>query len=127
MPSTRKMPVRIADRSRTTVAGEHLIPSLDEPPVNGFVSAKTGKSHARGAVVYLGRDVTPEMMLERYVQVARPPVDRSKALWRLGAYCEALQSAKIGSVVSLSCSPDGLPLLNVDEEQFLSGQERQLP
>jgi len=127
MPSTRKMPVRIADRSRTTVADEHLIPSLDEPPGKGFVSANTGKGHARGAVVYLGRDVTPEMMLERYVQVARPPVDRSKALWRLGAYCEALQSVKIGSVVSLSFSPDGLPLLNVDEEHFLSGQEHQLP
>jgi hypothetical protein len=127
MSSTRKMPVRINEKKHTTFAGEHLIPLLTDSPDSGFVSAKTGKAYSRGAVVYLGRDVTPEMMLERYCQVAPPPSDRAAALRRLSAYCEALQSTKIGNVLSLSFSPDGLPLLKVEQEFFLRETESRLP
>jgi len=127
MSSTRKMPVRINEKKHTTFAGEHLIPSLADSPDAGFVSAKTGKIYSRGAVVYLGRDVTPEMMLERYCQVATPPADRDAALRRLSAYCEALQSTKIGNVLSVSFSPESLPLLKVEQEFFLRETESRLP
>jgi hypothetical protein len=127
MSSTRKMPVRINEKKRTTFAGEHLIPWLTDSPNSGFVSAKTGKSYSCGAVVYLGRDVTPEMMLERYCQVAPPPTDREAALRRLSVYCEALQSTKIGNVLSVSFSPEGLPILKVEQEFFLRETESRLP
>ena len=127
MSSTRKMPVRINEKKHTTFAGEHLIPSLTDSPDTGFVSAKTGKTYSQGAVVYLGRDVTPEMMLERYCQVAPPPADRDSALRRLAAYCEALQSTKIGNVVSLSFSAERLPILKVEQEYFLRQTESRLP
>src|ERR1051326_908804 len=104
MASTRKMPVRIDEKKRTTLAGEHLVPDLSDSPAGEFVSVKSGKSYVRGSVVYLGRDVTPEMMLERYCQVAPPPADRATALSRLSAYCDALQSVKIGNVLSVSYS-----------------------
>src|SRR5579859_7275306 len=102
MPSTRKIPVRINEQKNTTLAGEHLIPLLSDSPDSGFVSAKTGKRYSRGAVVYVGRDVTPEMMLERYCQVSQPPSNRDAALRRLASYCDALQAVKIGNVLSLS-------------------------
>ncbi len=127
MSSTRKMPVRINEKKHTTFAGEHLIPALTDSPDAGFVSAKTGKIYSRGAVVYLGRAVTPEMMLERYCQVATPPSDRAAALRRLAAYCEALQSTKIGNVLSVSYSPECLPILKVEQEYFLSETESRLP
>ena len=88
---------------------------------------KTGKSYERGSVVYLGRDVTPEMMLERYCQVAVSTLDRAAALRRLAAYCDALQSTKIGNVVSVSFSSDGLPLLQVEQEFFMCEPENRLP
>jgi hypothetical protein len=121
------MPVRINEKKRTTLAGEHLLPNLSDSPTAEFVSAKSGKSYARGSVVYVGRDVTPEMMLERYCEAAPPPADRTAALRRLAAYCDALQSVKIGNVLSVSYSPDGLPELHVEEEYFLPEPERKLP
>ena len=126
MAATRKIPVRIDERKRTATS-DHLIPSPAESPSGGFVSTKSGKECARGMVVYLGSDVTPEMMLERYGQVSQIPFDRARALLRFAAYCEALQSVKIGNVVSLSYSTDGLPLLAVEEDTFLSGTEARLP
>lgn len=127
MSSTRKMPVRINEKKHTTSPGEHLILTLTDSPDAGFVSAKTGETHSRGAVVYLGKDVTPEMMLERYCRVAPPPPDREAALQRLSAYCEALQATKIGNVVSLSFSPDNSPILKVEQEFFLSETACKLP
>ena len=121
------MPVRINEKKCTTFSGEHLIPSLSDSPAAEFVSVKSGKSYVRGSVVYVGRDVTPEMMLDRYCQVALPPADRTAALRRLGAYCDALQSVKIGNVLSVSYSQDGLPELHVEEEYFLPETHRNLP
>jgi hypothetical protein len=127
MASTRKLPVRINEKKRTTFAGEHLVPDLSDSPAAEFVSVKSGKSYARGSLVYVGRDVTPEMMLERYCQVAPPPADRAAALRRLSAYCDALQSVKIGNVLAVSFSPDGLAELHVEEEYFLPEPQRKLP
>ena len=127
MASTRKLPVRINEKRRTTFAGEHLVPNLSDSPAAEFVSVKSGKSYVRGSVVYVGRDVTPEMMLERYCQVAPPPADRTAALRCLAAYCDALQSVKIGNVLSVSFSPDRVPQLHVEEEYFLPEPQRKLP
>ena len=127
MGSTRKIPVRINEKKRTTFAGEHLVPDLSDLPAAGFVSVKSGKSYVRGSVVYIGRDVTPAMMLEHYCQVAPPPADNTAALRRLAAYCDALQSVKIGNVLSVSFSADGLPELHVEEEYFLPEPKRNLP
>jgi hypothetical protein len=127
MSSTRKMPVRINEKKHSTFAGEHLIPALTDSPDAGFVSAKTGKTYSRGAVIYLGRALTPEMMLERYCRVAPPPSDRETALRRLPAYCDALQSTKIGNVLSVSYSPASLPILKVEQEYFLRETESRLP
>jgi hypothetical protein len=126
MSSTSKVPVRIDEKNRTTFAGEHLVPQLSDSAEAGFVSVKSGKQYVRGAVVYVGRDVTPEMMLERYCKVATA-TDRKAALRRLTAYCEGLQSVRVGNVLSVSYSPDGLPTLHVDEEYFLSEPKRKLP
>src|SRR5690242_7973014 len=109
------MPVRINEKNHTTFAGEHLIPSLTDSPNAGFVSVKTGKIYSCGAVVYFGKGVTPEMMLERYCQVSPQPADREISLRRLSAYCEALQSTKIGNVLSVSYSLESLPILKVEQ------------
>lgn len=127
MASTRKLPVRINEKKRTTFAGEHLIPNLSASPAAEFVSVKSGKPYLRGSVVFIGRDVTPEMMLERYCQVAPPLADRTAALRRLAAYCDALQSVKIGNVLSVTFSTDGIPQLHVEEEYFLPEPQRKLP
>ena len=123
MSSTRKMPVRIDETKHKTFAGDHLIPLLTDSPQAGFVSVKSGKTYSRGAAVYLGKDVTPEMMLERYCQVAPPPADREAALRRLSAYCDALKSSKIGNVLSVRYSPDSLPILTVEQAFFLRETE----
>lgn len=127
MPLTRKMPVRINEQKRTTFPGEHLIPQLSGSPVSGFVSVKSGKTYSLGSVVYVGRDVSPEMMLERFCLICPPPPDRAAALRRLAAYCDALQAFKIGNVLSMDYSPDGLPVLRVEQEHFLSEPDRRLP
>jgi hypothetical protein len=127
MPSTRKLPVRINEKKRTTFRGDHLIPQLSGTPESGFVSVKSGKTVALGSIVYVGRDVTPEMMLERFCEICPPPPDRASALRRLIVYVEALQSLKIGNVLSLSYSPDGLPVLRVEEEYFFGMPNTSLP
>jgi hypothetical protein len=121
------MPVRINEKKRTIFRGEHLMPLLSDLPDAGFVSAKSGKIFLLGTVNYVGRDVTPEMMLERYCQVAAPPPDREVALRRLSVYCDALQTVKIGNVLAVSYSPDGLPILRVEQEFFMTETPLPLP
>jgi hypothetical protein len=128
MTATRKLPVRINEKKRTTHRSEYLVPRLsDVAPEDGFISIKTGRVIERGSVVYLGRDVTPEMMLERFCEQQPPPADRVEALRRLSAYIEALQQFRIGNVLTVSYSPDGLPILHVVEEYFLSETHSKLP
>ena len=89
---------------------------------------KTGKAHPQGVVCYLGVDVTPEMMLERYCRVAPPPPDKQAALLRLTTYCDALQAVKIGNLLSVNYSPEVLPVLVVEQEYFASVEpNRKLP
>lgn len=127
MISTRKIPVRINEKKHTTFSKEHLLPLLSGSRDDVFLSAKTGKTYPSGVVVYLGQDITPKMMLERYCQVATPPLDRETALRRLAEYCQALQTVKIGNVLSVSYSAENSLLLKVDQEFFLPENENKLP
>jgi hypothetical protein len=125
MNSTRKLPVAINEKKRIA-SGNHLIPELTNSPKN-FVSVKTGKPYSHGAIVYLGKDVTPEMMLEQYCKVASSSLDQEIALNRLAAYCAVLQSVKIGNIVTIEFDSDGLPVLKVEQEYFLSQASVKLP
>jgi hypothetical protein len=128
MIATRKLPVRINEKKRTTSRSEYLLPRLSGPgSEDGFVSIKTGRRIERGCMVYLGRDVTPEMMLEKFCAQQPPPADRAEALRRLSAYVEVLQQFKIGNLLTLSYTPDGLPTLNIVEDHFLSRTHSKLP
>ena len=88
---------------------------------------KSGRRYERGYIVYLGMDVTPEMMLNDFCEYNPPPCDRAIALERLGAFVQALQVCKIGNLVSISYTTEGLPLLKVEQEYLLMKPDKRLP
>lgn len=127
MKATRKLPNSLTKKGRATTGGEHLLPQLSNVPVSGFVGVRSGKSFERGYVVYVGRDVTPEMLLEAFCERHPQPADSGTALRRLEAFVQGLQSCKVGNLLSVSYSADGLPSLKVEQEYLLSEPDRRLP
>jgi hypothetical protein len=89
-------------------------------PSEGFISIKTGRKVDRGCMVFLGKPVTPEMLLEKFCENNLEPTDRSEALRRLSAFVNALQEFHIGNVVSAEYSAEALPLTRVEQEHFLA-------
>jgi len=127
MSATRKLPHSLTKDGRKTTGGEHLLPQLSNLSVPGFVGVKSGKIHERGYVVYLGEDVTPEMMMESYCRRHPEPLDRVAALRRLEAFAQALQRCKIGNLLSVSYGTDGLPCIKVERGYLLAEPDSRLP
>jgi len=127
MTATRKLPNSLSKKGGRTTGGEHLLPQLSEVTATGFVGVKSGKIHQRGYVVYVGTDVTPEMMLEAFCERHPQPADRAAALRRLEAFVLALQSCKVGNLLSVSYTAEGLPSVKVEQEYLLSEPDRRLP
>jgi hypothetical protein len=127
MSATRKLPNSLSKKGDKTTGGEHLLPQLSDATAAGFVGARSGKIHERGYVVYVGRDVTPEMMLKAFCTRHPEPADRATALLRLEAFVQALQSCRIGNELSVSYTPEGFPNLKVEQEYLLSEPDRRLP
>jgi hypothetical protein len=98
---TRKMSYSLTKDGRASLRGEHLVPCLEIPRKNVLVGVKNGKKYKDGYLVYLGKDLTTEDILnelglgEGEVSQARPVID---------SFLAALQSFKIGNVISLSFS-----------------------
>jgi hypothetical protein len=127
MTATRKLPNSLTKKGQKTTGGEHLLPQLSDTAPTGFVGVRSGKLFARGYVVYVGRDVTPEMMLEAFCERHPQPADRAMALRRLEVFVQALQSCKVGNLLSVSYTAEGLPSLKVEQEYLLSEPDRRLP
>ncbi len=72
MPSIRKLPVTYNPKKPKTGRGEFLIPHLSGIAESGFIGIKSGRRAECGALSYIGMDVTPEMLLERYCE-RQPP------------------------------------------------------
>jgi hypothetical protein len=74
-----------------------LLPDLNGSPGSGFINIKTARKVDRSCLVFLGREVTPEMLLERFCENNPEPSNRSEALRRLSAFIEGLQQIRLGS------------------------------
>ncbi len=127
MIATRKLPRNTTKKGNKTTRGEPLLPELSGDAPSGFVGLKSGRRFVHGYIVYLGTDVTPEMMLNDFCENNPPPRDRVLALERLGAFVEALQPCKIGNLVSIRYTTEGLPLLKVEQEYLLMEPDKRLP
>lgn len=127
MTATRKLPNSLTKKGHKTTGGEHLLPQLSDVTTDGFVGVRSGKVHERGYVVYVGRDVTPQMMLEAFCERHPWPADSTVALRRLEEFVQALQSCKVGNVLSVSYTAEGLPSIKVEQEYLLSEPDRKLP
>lgn len=127
MSAIRKLPVRINEKKRSTFRGEFLIPKLCGTAESGFLSINTGLSCELGAVVFLGTEVTPDLLLERFCERNPPPSDGLLALRILNEYVEALNAVRIGNVLSVSYGPDGSLILKVEAKYFLNKPIDKLP
>jgi hypothetical protein len=116
MVATRKLPVAYNPK-RPKSRGEFLVPQLVGSGESSFIGIKTGRQFQLGAISYVGMDVTPEMLLERFCERNAVPAQRDEALRRLTAFVEGLQSFKIANVVAVSYAKDSLPQLRL-ESQF---------
>jgi hypothetical protein len=127
MIATRKLPRNTTKKGGKTARGESLLPHLSGDAASGFVGMKTGRLYERGYVIYVGGDLTPEMLLTDFCENNPPPDDRAVALQRIAAFVEALQACRIGNFLSVTYKPDGLPVLKVEQEYLLSEPDRRLP
>jgi hypothetical protein len=122
---TRKMPYSLTKDGRASPRGEHLVPCLEIPRKNVLVGVKSGKEYKDRYIVYLGKDLTTEDILnelglgEEQVSQARPVID---------SFLAALHSFKIGNVISLSFSEtDECILTKQAEHPEREGRKGRLP
>lgn len=98
MNTTRKLPHSMTKDGRATQGGEHLIPCLEMPRRNVFVGVKTGRVHDKGHLVFLGKDVgTADIFTKIGMTETVTETDRKA----MESFLQALQSLKIGNVVSV--------------------------
>jgi hypothetical protein len=124
---TRKLPRNTTKKATKNLRGEYLLPQLSGDAPSGFLGMRTGRTFEAGYIVYLGRDVTPEMLLDEFCEYNTPPRDLDLARARLSAFVQALQSCKIGNLLSISYTPDGLPALKIEREFLLTDPDSRLP
>jgi hypothetical protein len=127
MSATRKLPRNTTKKGKTTTRGEPLLPQLSGDAPSGFIGLRSGRKFESGYIVYLGIDVTPEMMLSDFCENNPPPDDRAVALDRLHAFVQALQACKIGNLVSISYTAGGVPFLKIEREYLLMEPDKRLP
>lgn len=96
---TRKLPYSLTKDGRASRRGEHLVPSLEMPRQNLFVGVKTGKKYEKGYLVYLGTDVSVDDIAEK---LGLKPEQMSLSRLAIESFITALQSFKIGNVISIS-------------------------
>jgi hypothetical protein len=127
MITTRKLPRNTTRKGAKTKFGEYLLPQLSGDAPAGFLGMRTGRTYEHGYIVYVERELTAEMMLRDFCENNLPPSDRGAALERLSAFAQALQSCKIGNLLSISYTPDGFPVLKVEKEYLLREPDKRLP
>jgi len=88
---------------------------------------ESGRKFDRGCIAYVGYHVTPAMLLVRFGCKNPPPRNELMAVERLRVFVLALKACKIGNTVSISYTPDGLPLLKVEQEYTLTEPNKKLP
>jgi len=106
LSTTKKLPDAILLPSGK-IKRERLIPFFDPTNRSGFLGLKTGKRHRHGIMVYLGVPITAEDILNRYLEFHDLPKSRRDCIAVLDAYVRALQSFKIGNVLSIDYSEGG--------------------
>jgi len=127
MTATRKLPNSLSKKGKKTAGGEYLLPQLSDAAATGFVGVRSARIYERGYVVYIGKDVTPEMLLEAFCERHPQPLDRASALHRLEGFVQALQACKVGNLLSVSYTAEGLPSLRIEQEHLLTEPEERLP
>jgi hypothetical protein len=119
------MPYSLTKDGRASLRGEHLVPCLEIPRQNVFVGVKSGKKYEKGYLVYLGKDVTTEDIL-RELAVGEAEVSQVRSF--IDSFLTALQSFKIGNVISVSFSETEKCHLTKQSERPPSGElKRRIP
>jgi hypothetical protein len=127
MISTRKLVRNTTKKGAKTARGEYLLPQLSGVNPSGFLGIRTGRTYEQGYVVYMGRDITAEALWTEFIDYNDPPKDRDIAFDRLSAFVQALQQCKVGNLLSISYTPDGLPVIKVEQEFLLREPDKRLP
>ncbi|NTW60247.1 MAG: hypothetical protein HGA43_13910 [Nitrospirae bacterium] len=121
---TRKMLYSLTKSGRASLRGEHLVPCLETTRQNCFVGVESGKKYEKGYIVYLGKDIDTEEIEEKlrirddWHAEARPVIE---------SFLTALQSFKIGNVISVSFVEKDKCVLTKEAEQPIEKHKRRLP
>src|SRR5512134_3666918 len=109
--SVRKLPFPISMPSGRVGRG-HLLPDLSlvgKP--KDFVRVPGGRRVRYGMLGFVGSGVSALDMLERWAREVGPVADQGEALARLRAYVDEVARLKIGNVVEIEYSQQGMPRL----------------
>ena len=98
---TRKLPFSLRKDGRASLRGEHLVPCLEFPRQNLFVGVKSGKRYEKGYIVYLGEHISTEDILAK-LRVEEGQLSEAQSV--INSFLSALQTFRIGAVISVSFS-----------------------
>ena len=121
---TRKMLYSLTKNGQASLRGEHLVPCLETPRQNCFVGVESGKKYEKGYIVYLGKDIGTEE-IERKLRIRDDR--RAEALPVIESFLTALQSFKIGNVISVSFIEKNKCVLTKEADQPIEKHKKKLP
>lgn len=103
MASTKKLLVAFDPAKPEARSNDFLIP-WEQNGEQEFLGLKSGKQHALGMMIFLGRSVTENDLFAKLVDSGTfvPDVDATLALLR--SYIDQIKTMKIGNIVRLATS-----------------------
>lgn len=125
--ATRKVPVAFR-MPQAKVGRGHVLPDLGASGASKhFVTLPRGGASPFGMVAFAGIAVTAQDMLQRWQDTFGQLADEGRAISLLQQYVDALQPIKIGTVVSIAVSDEGILRLRVEPHRPVLTHRPRLP
>jgi len=121
--TTKKLPVPLNPKTGQPRSGkDFLIPFPPGDEMGGFLGIQSGKRHQMGMLVYLGGSIGVQEIRAKAGQFISELSDPL-----LNAYLAALAEFKIGNVIAVAYSEDGLFSLSKVQDMIPSEKKSKLP
>tara|TARA_R110002049_G_scaffold70211_4_gene181466 strand:+ start:563 stop:937 length:375 start_codon:yes stop_codon:yes gene_type:complete len=124
MSMTKKMPSSLGKDGQPGRGSEFVIPHPNFSEDGGFFGIKSGKTHPKAAMTFIGRSITVDDVIEK---IQKPIADPKKTRKQIEEFLGQLQDFKIGNVISISYEADGAFTLNLEATRPPSQNRKSLP
>jgi len=123
---TKKFPISITYANFKAKSDEFLIPFIEKGK-KGFRGLKSGQTVEYGLIAYIGKEINEKDVFAKLVDSGQRINDVDATLKMISRYIENVQMFKIGNIISIKYSDDGLDFQLIIEANSPPKSKGKLP